>query len=227
MRPVRRLAVRISSGVVRWASPGCKEWAEGLEREAAVIESDWAALGWAIGSTRILLDRRPALLTSLDDVPKLLQRLVEQSRSGANMWLMILYGPLFLWKFFEARGPFAHTGYAIVVLASIIAGTFLLLERHRLKEPWKDDIYDDLIACTNFYKTQLRHRDRLWIPSVSYFCFCFGLFMSDHDVILLVLFCGLFFLFIPPLMQQRRQNNLRRIEEIDALLAEQDGVNGL
>lgn len=48
----------ILSWVVWLASPGCKEWAEGLEREAAVIESDWAALRWAMGSTRVLLDRR-------------------------------------------------------------------------------------------------------------------------------------------------------------------------
>ncbi len=66
--------------VVRWASPGCKEWAEGLEREAAVIENDWAALGWAIGSTRVLLDRRPAALTSLDEVPAIAQKLVEMAR---------------------------------------------------------------------------------------------------------------------------------------------------
>ena len=66
MTLIRRVALTISDEVVRWASPGCKEWAEGLEREAAVIESDWAALRWAIGSTRVLLDRRPAPLTSLE-----------------------------------------------------------------------------------------------------------------------------------------------------------------
>ena len=77
MTLIRRVALTISDEVVRWASPGCKEWAEGLEREAAVIESDWAALRWAIGSTRVLLDRRAAPLTSLDEVPAETQKLIE------------------------------------------------------------------------------------------------------------------------------------------------------
>jgi hypothetical protein len=57
---LRKRALGISSWVTRWSSPGCREWAEGLEREGAFIESDWRALAWAIGSTRVLLDRRPA-----------------------------------------------------------------------------------------------------------------------------------------------------------------------
>jgi len=48
----------ISERVARWASPGCKDWAEGLAREVEFIENDWRALGWAIGSMRVLLDRR-------------------------------------------------------------------------------------------------------------------------------------------------------------------------
>lgn len=58
MTLVREWALKVSSAVVRYASPGCKEWAEGLAREIDFIEGDWAALGWAIGSTRVLLDRR-------------------------------------------------------------------------------------------------------------------------------------------------------------------------
>ena len=68
MTLVRRVAMKISGGVVRYASPGCKEWAEGLAREAEFIEGDWAALGWALGSARVLLDRRGAPMTSLADV---------------------------------------------------------------------------------------------------------------------------------------------------------------
>jgi glutathione S-transferase len=66
MTALRSLAVRISEAVVRWSSPARREWAEGLEREVAFIESDWRALGWAIGSTRVLLDRPEAPLDSLE-----------------------------------------------------------------------------------------------------------------------------------------------------------------
>jgi hypothetical protein len=61
---LRYLAARISGLVVRWAAPGCKEWAEGLAREVEFIESDWRALAWAIGSTRVLLDRKTSSLGS-------------------------------------------------------------------------------------------------------------------------------------------------------------------
>jgi hypothetical protein len=64
MTLVRRVALGISSRVVRWASPGCREWAEGLEREVEFIEGDWRALAWAVGSTRVLLERRGARATA-------------------------------------------------------------------------------------------------------------------------------------------------------------------
>jgi hypothetical protein len=62
---IRRKALEISSWVTWLASPGCKEWAEGLEREVAFIDSDWRALGWAIGSARLLLEPQEAPLRSL------------------------------------------------------------------------------------------------------------------------------------------------------------------
>jgi hypothetical protein len=69
MSLIRRLALKISDEVVRYASPGCKEWAEGLAREVEFIGSDWAALAWAIGSTRVLLDRREARIGSDTTAP--------------------------------------------------------------------------------------------------------------------------------------------------------------
>jgi hypothetical protein len=59
MRLARRLAVRISKKAVEKAGPRCKEWAEGLAREVEFIESDWSALAWAVGSTRVLLRNPP------------------------------------------------------------------------------------------------------------------------------------------------------------------------
>jgi hypothetical protein len=40
--------------VVRFAPVGIGEWAQALLWEKDFIESDWAALSWALGSTRIL-----------------------------------------------------------------------------------------------------------------------------------------------------------------------------
>jgi len=233
MTLIRMVALTISDEVVRWASPGCKEWAEGLEREAAVIESDWAALGWAIGSTRVLLDRRPVSLTSLDEVPAATRKFVETTRfrAGFVLAMSIMQGFFCSLRFFHFRNSLGRTGCALVVLASILAGTYSLMERRRLKEPWKDDIYDDLVACTSFYREQLKRFDSLWIYLSFFLCCALGESMYDStsygygvfEVVCSWILVGML-LFVLLVMQQRKQNNQRRIEEIDALLAERDGL---
>jgi hypothetical protein len=90
MTLVRRVAMKISGGVVRYASPGCKEWGEGLAREVEFIEGDWAALRWAIGSTRVLLDRRGAPMTSLADVAARGCRFSESLNKGGFSVMFIM-----------------------------------------------------------------------------------------------------------------------------------------
>jgi hypothetical protein len=51
MALLRKLAVRWLRAVVRNAPPACREWASAMLRELDFIESDWAALLWALGST--------------------------------------------------------------------------------------------------------------------------------------------------------------------------------
>ncbi len=227
MTPIRRLALGISSRVVRWASPGCKEWAEGLAREAAVIESDWGALRWSIGSTRVLLDRRKAPLSSLDEIPAETLKLVEMIRSGMGMWLPILYGPQYGWMFFYAKSWPERVGCALVVLGSITAGSFLLIERRRLNVPWYDSIYDDPVACARFYMSELGHRSStIWIQTFAFLCFFVGVSLGqrgglqEHPGLGAVCMVGL--AVVPWAMLQARRNALRRIEEIDALLAERE-----
>ena len=58
MTRVRRVGIAVSDFVVRYAPTGSDEWARGLRAEFDVIDSDWAALGWALGSLRVLL-RKP------------------------------------------------------------------------------------------------------------------------------------------------------------------------
>ncbi len=238
MTLVRRVALGISSSVVRWASPGCKEWAEGLEREGAVIESDWAALRWAIGSTRVILYPRGVPMRSLDEVPDATYKLLDGAlvRSGFFLLMPIMEGPLFLQWFFVTRSTLGRAGSAIGVLGSVIAVTYLLMERHRLllierrrlKETWEDYIYNDPVACVHFYKEQLKRCDKLWIYSSSYLCWMLGKALYDHydhvDMFTWVLFSA-FILFIFLVMLIVKRYKLRRIEEIDALLAERDGLD--
>ncbi len=48
---LRRLAVKWLEAIVRNAPPPCRQWASAMLRELDFIESDWAALLWALGST--------------------------------------------------------------------------------------------------------------------------------------------------------------------------------
>jgi hypothetical protein len=64
MTLLRKAAVRVSAFVERHASADSREWAEGLSREVEFIDGDWKALGWALGSTRVLLERRSAIVVA-------------------------------------------------------------------------------------------------------------------------------------------------------------------
>src|SRR5580700_5185411 len=51
MSTPRRLASRLLCEVVRHSSSDSRDWANAMLRELDFIESDWAALLWALGST--------------------------------------------------------------------------------------------------------------------------------------------------------------------------------
>ena len=44
------LASAIFAAVIRRASPAARQWGTAMQREMDFIESDWAALFWALGS---------------------------------------------------------------------------------------------------------------------------------------------------------------------------------
>jgi hypothetical protein len=158
MMLMRELAVRISGVVVRRASPGCNVGAEGLDREAAVIPSDWAALRWSLGSVRVLFNFREARLASLADVPSAAQKFAELKRRGGPS---IVFVALFLigfplqiwWDFSSTPNRSVHIGCGMAVFSSICIGISMLIERSRLylSVPPSEDIR----ACAQFYKAEL------------------------------------------------------------------------
>jgi hypothetical protein len=54
MRAARRLAVTMLSAVSRRLSPDDRDWGQAMLRELDAIDSDWAAVSWALGSTAAL-----------------------------------------------------------------------------------------------------------------------------------------------------------------------------
>jgi hypothetical protein len=172
-------------------------------------------------------------MRSLDEVPAATYKLLDGAlvRSVFFLLMPIMEGPLFLQQFFMTRSTLGRAGCAIGVLGSVIAVTYMLLERHRLllierrrlKETWQDYIYNDVVACAHFYKEQLKRCDNLWIYGSSFLCWMLGKWLCDHyDHVDMFMWVSLsmLFIFILLVMSLVKQQKLRRIEEIDALLAE-------
>ncbi len=82
MTTMRRFALTVSKVVQRFATPGSKEWAQATAGEIEHIESDWAALRWALGSMKILLTchDREVPIASMADLPRAAQSLSETLR---------------------------------------------------------------------------------------------------------------------------------------------------
>jgi hypothetical protein len=220
---IRRKALKISSWVTWLASPGGKEWAEGLEREVAFIESDWRALAWAIGSTRVLLEPRVAPLASLEEVPGVAHRFVDSLRNGSRFWMVIIQGLIYLPKYFHVKCGPQQFGCALAVLGAAVSAVSILMERWRLKEPWRDEVYDDIGACAQFYRAELERQQRvLWIVPFVFLCYFVGVLLYAASVFsepLLVAMNVLASTFVLMAYLRMRRINEQRIERLDTLLA--------
>jgi hypothetical protein len=157
MTVIRRLALKISNEVMIWASPGSKEWAEGLAREVEFIESDWAALHWAIGSTRVLLDRRDAPIGSLDDaltVAKEYRGSFGNRLKSATPYFLWVLGVALLWLFIPSRmysNPMMRVGGCLMAGAILYDGYRALVYRRR-----KTDQPINAYAWALYYRSELQ-----------------------------------------------------------------------
>jgi hypothetical protein len=126
MTPIRKLAVMISNAAVRFAPPASQDWAEAISRELPSIKSDWAALLWALGGTRVLFARRSARIASLADVRPAASALEREVRirtvSGSivTVVLMLAFGRFF----FMTPTPMQRAGCVLMVVAAL----FLLVQ---------------------------------------------------------------------------------------------------
>jgi hypothetical protein len=161
MTLVRGLSVRISGAVVRWASPGCKEWAEGLEREVGVIDSDWRALGWAIGSFKVLLRNPPMPLGSAAEVARAGRVFAGNREHVPPMILLLTSFQLFDYVsrlvFWRGRmDHFQQAGFAIAAVSAAYLAMVGWIEHGMGKRP--EDMDDG--AWIDFYRREMvRRRD--------------------------------------------------------------------
>ena len=224
MRIVRTAAQKISLMVVRYASPGCVGWAEGLAREGDFIKSDWAALLWAMGSMRVLLDRRPSPIHTYDDLVPVIEKFVQQRQIYSWYWvIMLMQFCLALPKIFRAGSILQHTGNAMVSTAWF----FLTIESFRLMWERRSALRSkDHMDVIRYYKRDLQSQVDFYRSSkgrgsiLMLLLFFSGFEMSDPGIFGhgLGLILGCLLLLLVLFLLYTRRNARRRLQELDALL---------
>jgi hypothetical protein len=161
MRLIRRLAVRISKKSVERAKPGCKEWAEGLEREVEFIEGDWRALGWATGSLGVLLRNPPKPLGNAEEIARAGRLFAGNREHVPPMILLLMTFQLFdnVDRLVFRWGRMDHlqqAGFAIAAVSAAYLAMVGWMEHRMGKRP--EDMDDG--AWIEFYRREMvRRRD--------------------------------------------------------------------
>jgi hypothetical protein len=228
MTLLRRLALKVSGAVVRFASPECREWAEGLEREVAFIEGDWRALGWAIGSTRVLLDRcrTPVGVSS--------GARGRPSRMDMGWWwVMFLQVSIAAMDFRTSAWMEDRIGWGLYGAGWLYWAVSSVLDWlwERSAPPVSDITATRLFGRARLERRLARYRSiRRWFPSLATIMICTGLVMllregnwAAHAVLGMTIAGGCLALWLQSLDKPGRIQG--RIEQMDALIAR--GVEGV
>jgi len=175
----RSLALRILNAVVRFAPLGAGEWCEAMSREIHFIESDWAALSWALGGTRILFTHNEAHLAGSCPIPWSMEELARKVRRRTVFGytlassVMATFGCLF----YLASTSVQRIGCCLGIAAMFY--TWGQLFALRVRRHW---FKFDGFACAAFHRTELkRQRDfnrgfwfwsriSLVVSGVTFFC---------------------------------------------------------
>lgn len=240
MTLVRRKALEISSWVTWLAAPGCREWAEGLEREVEFISSDWAALRWAIGSTRVLLDRREAPIRSLSEVPAAAKEYFDSFRRKLPVFLA-----RFWWVFWAAFMWFCIVHWTefspMVKLGFLLGIGYLPYEGYRARVYLRRN----MVQPCDAYEWALRYRSELQkdvefvggragriseAVGLSSYCLYFGSLIGPmHGIFALFMALNIVLgtAFQVKAIHVYRRKLQYRIANLDVLLAEKHGVSSL
>lgn len=228
MTLVRRVARKISGTVVRYASPGCKEWAEGLAREAEVIPSDWAALWWAMGSTKVLFNRREAPLRSLADVAEKARRFSEiQFKGRVSNWLPLLFAFNYLLRLPNSGGGLEAVGCRLVCAGGLLMGVAGLV-RWQQRTPLP--LSQDPAAWAIYYRIELERLRENVRSALGMACRCallvywVGLILAQKGGMrahpLFTGFATLALVLLTPALWRETFTLDLQIEEVDAMLEE-------
>lgn len=233
MTHLRKLAVKISNIVIRRCPPAYKDWAHATSRELEFIESDWAALRWALGSWKMAARCRwNAPLTSISEVPHAAQKFLRATRvlTVANRFSLLCITACFP---FLATYTTRQVGLLIWCLV-IAAATYLVCDIVRWG--WRFSSGGGLPEDAAAYRSELvRQQDRLsggWyssfmaINAAATALTTYNLWLTKISAVreimlpILLVICGyaVVMLFTSRLVTRHRIAIFqRRIDELDAL----------
>jgi hypothetical protein len=167
MTRLRKLATKISSLVVRAASPAAKDWANASSSEMEFIESDWAALRWALGSAKVLFrcyDAAP--LKTLSGVPMAMQRLAQQTSEKSRLCCicLILEALFFAHQLWHIHNPVRRTGIYLVIAALAYCAAQILARRGR-RVPQHSDLAAQIVHYRGELEREWRFHSGMWLWS--------------------------------------------------------------
>jgi len=228
MTMIRRLALKVLNAAARHAAPGTRDWVTAMSREMDFIENDWAALWWALGSTRILFKRQHVPLADLSGVPRAAQCLVNRirvrTRNGCVATTIVFVA--YIGFIFTLPGSMQRVRSGLVAV-SMLYMAYQIYARRAGASP----LENDSAAWAGFYRTELeRQRDfhrglwfwsRLAVSLPSFILFCVGGAIArpadarDYDAMLAVFI--LLGIWSVPLNLGRARKYQRWLDDLEAL----------
>jgi hypothetical protein len=175
----RSLALRILNGVVRFAPAGAGEWSEAMLHEVDFIESDWAAVSWALAGTRMLFTHYEVQVAGSCPLPWSVEDLARKVRRRTVFGYTLASSLVvtFVCLFYLASTSAQRIGCCLGIAAMFY--TWGQLFALRVRRDWPKF---DSFACAVVNRTELeRQRDfyrgfRFWsrisivVSGVTFFC---------------------------------------------------------
>jgi|HubBroStandDraft_5_1064220.scaffolds.fasta_scaffold27685_4 hypothetical protein len=226
MTMIRRLALKVLDAAARQAAPGTRDWITAMSREMDFIENDWAALWWALGSTRILFKRQHVPLADLSGVPRAAQCLAKSVRRRTLIGgvVALTEAAFFGYFFFGVSTSTLRIASAFTVAGVLYIG-IQLYARRAAQQPL------DNASAIGAYRVELeRQRDfhrsswfwsrqLLFLPGPVLFCVGEAMVQPESARAFLAILAAFAFLWLRavPLNLNQARKYQRRLDELDAL----------
>ena len=225
---IRGLASAILTAAVRRASPTVREWGAAMLREMDFVESDWAALLWALGSVPVLFKHSEAPMSDPSAVFLRAQTLMKEIRRRTLMG----YGACIIVTGYFASFIFVPNPLQRIGCCLAIPATLYLAYQLYARRPGNLPLESGSAAYPDSYRAELeRQRDfhrgiwlwsRLAIIFPSYMLFSIGFAMAHPELgrwFEVAITASLIILGIVavPLNLRLSRKYQRQIDELDAL----------